>query len=61
MEKFSKTRKASLINGSQLNVIASILELLKILSEITVVSTKCGSLARIENLIMSTGPNEKFL
>ena len=45
----------------QLNVIASILELLKIFSEITVVSTKCGPQARIENLIMSTGPNETFL
>ena len=57
----SKTRKASFINGSQLNVIALIVELLKIFSEVTVVSTKCGPLARIENLIMSTGPDEKFL
>ena len=50
-KKSSKTREASVINGPQLNIIASIVELLKILSE--VIASKCGSLARIEKQAMS--------
>ena len=42
----SKTREAPIIIGPQLNIIASILELLKIFSEV-IVASKCGPLARI--------------
>ena len=48
-KKSSNTREASIISGPQLNIIASILEHLKILSEVRVAS-KCGPLARIEKL-----------
>ena len=48
----SKTTEASIISGPQLNIIASILELLKILSEV-IVESKCGPLARIEKYAMS--------
>ena len=51
-KKSSKTRKASIISGPQLNIIASILELLKIFSEV-IVASKCGPLARIEKQAMS--------
>ena len=50
-KKSSKTRKASTISGSQLNIIASILELLKIFSEVMVAS-KCGPLAKVEKQTM---------
>ena len=50
-EKSSKTREASIISGPQLNIIASILELLKIFSEV-IVASKCGPLARIERQAM---------
>ena len=50
-KKSSKTREASIISGSQLNIITSILELLKILSEVIAVS-KCGPLARTEKQAM---------
>ena len=36
-KKFSKTREASIISGPQLNIIASILELLKISFEVIIV------------------------
>ena len=36
-KKFSKTREASIISGQQLNIIASILELLKISFEVIIV------------------------
>ena len=46
-KKPSKTREASIISGLQLSIIASILELLKILSEV-IVASKCSPLARAE-------------
>ena len=46
-KKSSKTRKASIISGPQLNIIVSILDLKKILSEV-IVASKCGPLAWIE-------------
>ena len=60
---FSKTREASIISGPHLNIIASILELLKILSEV-IVASKCGPLAWIEKqTVVKTGPtdSDKFL
>ena len=48
----SKTRGASIIIGPQLNIIESILKLLKIFSEVIVAST-CCPLARIEKQAMS--------
>ena len=60
---FSKTREASTISGPHLNIIASILELLKILSEV-IVASKCGPLAWIEKqTVVKTGPtdSDKFL
>ena len=42
----SKIREASIISGPQLNIIASILELLKKFSEV-IVASKCAPLARI--------------
>ena len=47
-KKSSKTREASIVSGPQLNIIASILELLKIFSEVTEES-KCGPLAGLKN------------
>ena len=52
LKKSSKTREASIISSPQLNIITSILELLKIFSKVTVAS-KCGPLARIEKQAMS--------
>ena len=51
-----------IIRGPQLNIIASILELLKIFSVVRVAS-KCGPLAEIEKTgyVIKTGPTEKFL
>ena len=46
-KKSSKTREASIISGQQLNNITSILELLKIFSEV-IIASECGPLARIE-------------
>ena len=40
------------MNGPQLNIIASIMELLKILSEV-IAAPKCSSLGRIEKRAMS--------
>ena len=51
-KKSCKTRETSIISGPQLNIIASILELLKIFSEL-IVASKCGPLARIEKQAMS--------
>ena len=51
-KKSSKTREVSIISGPQLNIIPSILELLKIFSE-PIVASKCGPLARTEKLAMS--------
>ena len=51
-KKSFKTRDASIISGPQLNIIASILELLKIFSEV-IVASKCGPLAKIEKRAMS--------
>ena len=49
------------MSGSQLNIIAPTLELLKIFSEV-IVASKCGLLAKIEKqAVMKTGPTEKFL
>ena len=50
-KKSSKTRETSIISGPQLNIIASLLELLKIFSEV-IVTSKCGPLARIEKQAM---------
>ena len=51
-KKPSKTREASVISSPQLNIIASILELLKIFSEV-ISAFKCGPLAKIEKQTMS--------
>ena len=51
-KKSSKTRDASIISGPQLNIIASILELLEIFSEV-IVASKCGPPAKIEKQTMS--------
>ena len=51
-ERSSKTREASIISDPQLNVIVSILELQKMLSEV-IVASKCGPLAWIEKQAMS--------
>ena len=51
-KKSSKTREASIVSGSQLNAIASTMDLLKKFSEVTVAS-KCGPKARIEKQAMS--------
>ena len=48
----SKTIEVSIISGPQLNIIASILEFLKILSEV-IVASKSDPLARIEKQAMS--------
>ena len=56
----SETRETSTISGPQLSIIASILELLKIFSEV-IVASKCGPIARIEKqTVMKSGPTEKF-
>ena len=48
-------------SGPQLNMIASMLDLLKIFSEV-VVGSKCGSLAKVETgYVIKPGPTEKFL
>ena len=47
LEMFSKTREASYKWFTIINIIPSILDLLKIFSEI-IVASKCGPLARIE-------------
>ena len=52
LKKSSKTREASIISSPQLNIITSVLELLKIFSEI-IVAFKYGPLARIEKQAMS--------
>ena len=44
--------KCSIISGLQLNIIASILELVKYYLEV-IVASKCGPLARIEKQAMS--------
>ena len=46
-KKSCKTGEASIISGPQLNIIVSILELLKIFYEV-IVASKCGPLAMIE-------------
>ena len=51
-KRSSKTREASIISDPQLNIIAPILDLLKIFSEVRVAS-KCGPLARMEKQAMS--------
>ena len=51
-KKCPKTREASSISSPQLNIIASILKLLKIFSEV-IVASKCGPLAKIEKQVMS--------
>ena len=59
----SKTREASIISGPHFNVTASILELLKILSEV-IAASKCGPLAWIEKqTVVKTAPtdSDKFL
>ena len=52
LKKSSKTREASIISGLPLNIIASILELLKILYEV-IVASKCCPLAWVEKQAMS--------
>ena len=52
LKKSSKTRETSIIIAPQLNRIASILELLEILSELKV-ACKCVLLARTEKQAMS--------
>ena len=52
LKNFSKTRETSIISGPELNVIASILELVKIFCEV-IVASKCGPLARIEKQAIS--------
>ena len=51
------------MNGPQLNIIASILDLIKTFIEI-IVASKRGPLARIgkrhKNCVIKTGPTEKF-
>ena len=51
-KKFSETREASIISGLQLNIITSILKLMKIYSEV-ILASKGGTLARIEKQAMS--------
>ena len=51
-KRSSKTKVASIISGPQLNIMASLLEHLKVFSEVTV-AFKCGPLARIEKQAMS--------
>ena len=46
-EKVPQNKRSIHIGGPQLNIIVSILELLKIFSEV-IVASKCGPLARIE-------------
>ena len=60
-KKSSTTREASVISGPQLNIMTSILELLKIYIEI-IIASKCVPLARIEKqAVIKIGPTEKFL
>ena len=60
-KKSSTTREASIIIGPQLNIMTSILELLKIYIEI-IIASKCVPLARIEKqAVIKIGPTEKFL
>ena len=47
------------ISGPKLNIIASILDLLRTFSE-TIVASKCGPLAKI-GCVTKTGPTEKFI
>ena len=51
-DKVLQNKRSIHISGPQLNTIASILDLLKIFSEI-VVGSKCGPLAKIEKQAMS--------
>ena len=51
-KKSPKAREGSIITGPQLNIAASILELLKISSEV-IVASKCSPLTRIEKQAMS--------
>ena len=51
-KKSSKTKEASIMSVPQLNIITSILELLKIFSEV-IVASKCAPLATIEKQAMS--------
>ena len=45
-KKLSKTREASIIKGRQLNIVASILELVKIFHKV-IVAFNCGPLPKI--------------
>ena len=51
-EKVLCSKRSIYISGSQLNIIALILELLETLSEVKV-GSKCGSLVKIEKLAIS--------
>ena len=51
-EKDFQNKRSIYISGPQLNIIASILKLLKIFTEV-IVASKCGALARIEKEAMS--------
>ena len=50
-KRSSKTRETSIISDPQLNTITSILELLKIFSEL-IVAFQCGPLERIQKKIL---------
>ena len=59
--KILQNKRSIHISGPQLNIIASMLDLLKISSEV-VVGSKCGPLAKVEiGYVIKTGPTEKFL
>ena len=47
-KKSSQTKEAPILTGPQLNIIAPILEHLKIFSEV-IVASKCGPLAEMKN------------
>ena len=51
-EKVLQNKRSIHITAPKLNIIASILEILKIFSEV-IVASKCGPLARIEKQAMS--------
>ena len=61
LEKAYKQEKHH-ISGPQLNIIVSILDLLKIFSEV-IVASKCGPLASLPKTfyVIKTGPSVKFL
>ena len=48
------------VEGSQLNVIASLLDFFKIFSEVLIAS-ECSPLARLCQAVIKTGPTEMFL